>query len=89
MVGLRAATAAGMQCLITYTPSTAREDFYGSGAAAIAPRRVRAFVFSPPPTRAPSSQVPDLSAGATTADLFDAAGNVRADLLPAIRDARP
>ena len=34
MVGLRAAVGAGMKCLITYTPSTAAEDFYGEGAAA-------------------------------------------------------
>ena len=39
MVGLRAAKAAGMYCIITYTPSTENEDFYnneggGGGAAA-------------------------------------------------------
>ena len=37
MVGLRAAVSAGMKCLITYTPSTASEDFYGEGAAAKVP----------------------------------------------------
>ncbi|KAJ8608443.1 hypothetical protein CTAYLR_009597 [Chrysophaeum taylorii] len=34
LVGLRAARAAGMHCIITYTSSTAAEDFYGEGAAA-------------------------------------------------------
>ena len=37
LVGLRAATSAGMPCLITYTASTAAEDFYGEGAAAKVP----------------------------------------------------
>ena len=37
LVGLRAAIGAGMRCLITYTPSTAAEDFYGEGAAAKVP----------------------------------------------------
>jgi len=32
MVGLKAAKGAGMKCLITYTKSTEREDFYGMGA---------------------------------------------------------
>lgn len=36
-VGLRAAKAAGMRCLITYTESTAAEDFYGMGADAKVP----------------------------------------------------
>lgn len=34
MVGLRAAKAAQMRCLITYTASTAQEDFYAEGADA-------------------------------------------------------
>jgi len=34
LVGLRAAKAAGMHCLITYTASTEREDFYAEGAQA-------------------------------------------------------
>lgn len=34
MVGLRAAKAAGMKCVITYTPQTEAEDFYGAGADA-------------------------------------------------------
>lgn len=34
LVGLRAAKAAGMHCIITYTASTQNEDFYGEGAAA-------------------------------------------------------
>lgn len=34
MVGLRAAKAAGMKCIITYTVQTADEDFYGTGADA-------------------------------------------------------
>jgi len=34
MVGLRAAKAAGMRCVITYTSSTEGEDFYGEGADA-------------------------------------------------------
>ena len=34
MVGLRAAKAAGMKCVITYTDSTKGEDFYGEGADA-------------------------------------------------------
>jgi len=34
MVGLRAAKAAGMRCVITYTPQTDAEDFYGAGADA-------------------------------------------------------
>jgi HAD superfamily hydrolase (TIGR01509 family) len=37
LVGLRAATSAGMPCLITYTASTAAEDFYAEGAAAKVP----------------------------------------------------
>ena len=37
MVGLRAAKAAGMNCIITYTPSTENEDFYGEGADAKVP----------------------------------------------------
>jgi len=36
-VGLRAAKAAGMRCLITYTASTTSEDFYGMGADAKVP----------------------------------------------------
>jgi HAD superfamily hydrolase (TIGR01509 family) len=36
-VGLRAAKAAGMRCLITYTASTTKEDFYGMGADAKVP----------------------------------------------------
>lgn len=36
-VGLRAAKAAGMRCLITYTASTTNEDFYGMGADAKVP----------------------------------------------------
>jgi len=34
MVGLRAAKAAGMKCVITYTAETADQDFYGEGADA-------------------------------------------------------
>ena len=34
MVGLRAAKGAGMNCVITYTPSTQSQDFYGEGADA-------------------------------------------------------
>ena len=34
IVGLRAAKAAGMKCIITYTTETADQDFYGSGADA-------------------------------------------------------
>jgi len=34
LVGLRAARGADMRCVITYTPSTEKEDFYGEGAAA-------------------------------------------------------
>jgi len=34
MVGLRAAKAAGMRCVITYTEQTAGEDFYAGGADA-------------------------------------------------------
>mmetsp|Transcript_26426 Transcript_26426/g.76263 ORF Transcript_26426/g.76263 Transcript_26426/m.76263 type:complete len:202 (+) Transcript_26426:1-606(+) len=37
MVGLRAAKAAGMKCIITYTASTEGEDFYGEGADAKVP----------------------------------------------------
>jgi len=37
MVGLRAAKGAGMKCVITYTSSTAQEDFYGEGADAKVP----------------------------------------------------
>jgi len=36
-VGLKAAKAAGMRCIITYTESTAAEDFYGKGADAKVP----------------------------------------------------
>ena len=34
LVGLRAAKAAGMKCVITYTDQTADQDFYGEGADA-------------------------------------------------------
>lgn len=37
IVGLRAAVAANMKCIITYTPSTADRDFYGEGAVATVP----------------------------------------------------
>jgi len=37
IVGLKAAKAAGMKCLITYTASTGGEDFYGQGADAKVP----------------------------------------------------
>jgi HAD superfamily hydrolase (TIGR01509 family) len=37
LVGLRAAKAAGMKCVITYTPQTADQDFYGEGADATLP----------------------------------------------------
>jgi HAD superfamily hydrolase (TIGR01509 family) len=37
LVGLRAAKAAGMKCIITYTSSTASADFYGEGADAKVP----------------------------------------------------
>ena len=36
-IGLRAAKGAGMRCLITYTSSTEKEDFYGEGADAKVP----------------------------------------------------
>jgi len=38
MIGLRAAKSAGMKCLITYTKSTEREDFYGEGCDAKVPQ---------------------------------------------------
>jgi beta-phosphoglucomutase-like phosphatase (HAD superfamily) len=37
LVGLRAAKGAGMKCIITYTDSTADQDFYGEGADAVVP----------------------------------------------------
>lgn len=37
MVGLRAAVAAGMKCIITPTTSTASADFMGEGATAVVP----------------------------------------------------
>ena len=37
IVGLKAAKGAGMRCVITYTTSTEREDFYGIGADAKVP----------------------------------------------------
>lgn len=37
LVGLRAAVAADMKCIITYTTSTASADFYGEGAVAKVP----------------------------------------------------
>ena len=37
LVGLRAAVSANMKCLITYTSSTADQDFYGEGAIAAVP----------------------------------------------------
>ena len=37
LVGLRAAVAANMKCVITYTSSTANQDFYGEGAVAKVP----------------------------------------------------
>lgn len=37
IVGLKAAKAADMKCIITYTDSTATEDFYGLGAEAKVP----------------------------------------------------
>lgn len=44
MVGLRAAKGAGMKCLITYTSSTASEDFYAEGADAKVPELASAGV---------------------------------------------
>jgi len=44
MVGLKAAKGAGMKCLITYTKSTAGEDFYGNGADAKVPELASAGV---------------------------------------------
>lgn len=44
MVGLRAAKGAGMKCLITYTKSTEREDFYANGADAKVPELGKAGV---------------------------------------------
>ncbi len=44
MVGLRAAKGAGMKCLITYTKSTEREDFYANGADAKVPELAKAGV---------------------------------------------
>jgi HAD superfamily hydrolase (TIGR01509 family) len=37
LVGLRAAVGANMKCIVTYTNSTADQDFYGEGAAAKVP----------------------------------------------------
>lgn len=37
LVGLRAAVGANMKCIITYTSSTADQDFYAEGAAAKVP----------------------------------------------------
>lgn len=37
MIGLQSAKGAGMKCIITYTDSTAKEDFYGGGADAKVP----------------------------------------------------
>ena len=37
IVGLKAAKGAGMKCIITYTSSTEKEDFYGIGADAKVP----------------------------------------------------
>jgi len=37
LIGLRAAVAAGMKCIITYTGSTSSVDFYGHGAKAKIP----------------------------------------------------
>lgn len=31
LIGVQAAVAADMHCLVTYTPSTRHEDFYGAG----------------------------------------------------------
>jgi HAD superfamily hydrolase (TIGR01509 family) len=44
MVGLKAAKGAGMKCLITYTKSTEREDFYSVGADAKVPELASAGV---------------------------------------------
>lgn len=35
LIGLKAAKAAGMKCVITYTDGTSKEDFIGSGADAV------------------------------------------------------
>jgi beta-phosphoglucomutase-like phosphatase (HAD superfamily) len=35
LIGLQAAAGAGMKCIITHTPSTAKQDF--TGAAAVYP----------------------------------------------------
>lgn len=37
LVGLRAAISAHMACVVTYTSSTADQDFYGEGAVATVP----------------------------------------------------
>lgn len=37
LVGLRAAIGANMACVVTYTSSTADQDFYGEGAVAKVP----------------------------------------------------
>eukprot|EP00977_Amphora_coffeiformis_P002430 scaffold451_cov184-Amphora_coffeaeformis.AAC.16 len=44
LIGLQAAVAAGMKCIITYTSSTASVDFYGHGAKAKMPDLASAAV---------------------------------------------
>ena len=63
LVGLRAAKAAGMKCVITYTEQTAAEDFYGEGADA------KLLDFSAGPTM---SDLFDGSSGAPAAELLPA-----------------
>lgn len=61
MVGLRAAKAADMKCLITYTSGTKDEDFYGAGAAdAVVPdlsRVTLASIFDPIREKGPNADI--------------------------------
>jgi len=53
LVGLRAAKAAGMRCVVTYTASTKDQDFFAEGAAQGPPSP-----HSPPPFLVPRTLVP-------------------------------
>eukprot|EP00537_Pseudo-nitzschia_pungens_P005978 CAMPEP_0172361084 /NCGR_PEP_ID=MMETSP1060-20121228/4978_1 /TAXON_ID=37318 /ORGANISM="Pseudo-nitzschia pungens, Strain cf. cingulata" /LENGTH=739 /DNA_ID=CAMNT_0013083245 /DNA_START=46 /DNA_END=2265 /DNA_ORIENTATION=+ len=69
-VGLAAAKAAGMRCIITYTESTSTEDFYGKGADAKVPDLVNngnpvtlSAIFEPVKGATDDSDLPELLVG--------------------------
>lgn len=99
IVGLRAAKAANMKCVITYTVETKDEDFYGAGADAklldfssgvvVSPRHnpsqtiLRIHVIQGEASH-PSSNLATMQASSIFKD-----GAVLPDLLHDIRDPKP